>query len=133
MKLIEIKDFAGYYAGTDGNIYTTLKKGCRDRYDLSKRTEPKILNPRLLKGYNRVYLRRESSNAREDLYVHRIIALTFLENPENLPEVNHKNSIRNDNRPENLEWCSRIENIEHAMTEGSLTRDVDGKFISKNK
>ena len=48
------------------------------------------------------------------LSVHRIVAQTFLENNECLPQVNHKNGVKNDNRLENLEWCSRSENIIHA-------------------
>lgn len=134
MKLIEIPDFAGYYADKQGNIYTTLKQGCRDRYDLSKRTEPKLLGVRYTrKGYGRVYMRRESTNKREDVYIHRIVAQLFIDNPNNLPEVNHKNSDRSDNRVENLEWISRIDNLSHAMREGCMTRNELGQFTHKYK
>lgn len=45
--------------------------------------------------------------------VHRLVAKTFISNPDNLLEVNHKNCIRNDNRVSNLEWCSKSYNQQY--------------------
>ncbi len=75
-------------------------------------------------------MRRESTNSREDVYVHRIIAQMFIPNPNNLETVNHKNCKRDDNRVENLEWMTLEDNLKHAMEVGSLGRDELGRFVN---
>lgn len=53
--------------------------------------------------------------------VHRIVALTFLDKPSDKNTVNHKNGNKQDNRMQNLEWCSEKDNVHHAL-ETSLTK-----------
>lgn len=52
------------------------------------------------------------------LLAHRLIALTFIPNPENKPEVNHKKGIKSDIRVSELEWSTTSENIQHAFDTG---------------
>jgi len=68
------------------------------------------------KGYLRVFL---SVNSKQySRRIHRLVAKTFLENPLNLPQVNHKDCIKNNNKIENLEWCTNKENMRHAFYNG---------------
>ena len=69
----------------------------------------KYTNEQILKncadkdGYLSVILCNE--NGKKGFRVHRLVAQSFIPNPNNLPLINHKNQIVNDNRVENLEWC----------------------------
>lgn len=56
-------------------------------------------------GYAWVQLSRNNKHKR--MLVHRLVAMAFIPNPDNLPEVNHKSEIKTQNNVENLEWCSR--------------------------
>lgn len=68
-------------------------------------------------------------------YVHRLVAEVFIENPNNLPYINHINGNKMDNHVDNLEWCSPVENSNHAIKLG-LTWNLPSKgqcgFRKKN-
>jgi hypothetical protein len=75
----------------------------------------KILKTHLSKlGYRNVIITNKDQCPKNFL-IHRLIAIAFIPNPFDLPEVNHINGKRDDNRIENLEWISRKDNNRHAV------------------
>lgn len=89
-----------------------------DRYVKNKQgfalVKGNVINGTINKqGYVRVGLSRNNKN--QKIMAHRIVAIAFLGLPIKTKDVNHKNGIKNDNRVVNLEWCTRQENILHAI------------------
>ena len=133
MELFDIPNYTGYKADKQGNIYSMIPQGCRNRFDRNKwNKEPTLLKPRILpNGYLRVYLRNDNTNKREDVYVHRIIAELFLDKPEGKNVINHKDCNTKNNCIDNLEWVTTKENVDYAFEYGYMSRDNEGRFIHK--
>ena len=67
-------------------------------------------------GYLQVPLR--VNGIKKTVTVHKLIGLAFHPNPNNYPQINHKNGVKTDNRPQNLEWCTAKHNVQHAEKNG---------------
>lgn len=72
-----------------------------------------ILSPSKTGRYLRIGLSKEGK--RKYHLVHRLIAFTFIPNPDNKPHINHINGIKKDNSIGNLEWCTQSENVKHGF------------------
>lgn len=119
---IEIQGYEGLYSVTsDGRIWshpkgTNTKNGRWLSLDNSGR-------------YPVVGLTKDGSTKRHS--VHRLVAQAYVSNPNNLPQVNHINGNRADNRAENLEWVTSSENRIHAWNTGLQVATEDHKTSAR--
>ena len=97
-------------------------KGYEGRYQISslgrvkslnynKTGKEDILSPGNIRGYLHVRLSKEGKS--KPFQVHRLVALHFIPNPNNYPEVNHKDENKQNNTVDNLEWCDRKYNCNY--------------------
>jgi len=94
----------------------------------------KVLKHSLRNGY--VVVNLSNGNGSKTFYLHRLLAIAYIPNPENKPQINHKNGIRIDFRLENLEWATQSENMQHShkvlKNKGSMTNKF-GKDHNRSK
>ena len=111
----DVKGFEGIYQVSNyGRVkaYTKLIKHSRVGY--MRRIKERFLS--ICDngyGYKNVYFC--VNGKRTVKYIHRLVAEAFLPNPQNYKEINHKDYNKENNFVENLEWCSRRQNIEHSL------------------
>jgi hypothetical protein len=72
------------------------------------------------KGY--LWVIHKKNQLAKNIKIHRLVALAFLPNPDNLPEVNHIDMDKTNNHVSNLEWCTHKQNIAHALANRIFNR-----------
>lgn len=89
---------------------------------------PYVLKPSLDKdGYERITI--QNGGNKKIYYVHRLVALNYIPNPNNYPVVNHIDGNKRNNHYTNLEWCTITHNNNHALKTG--LRDMKNNKLSK--
>ena len=126
-----IKDFEDYAITDKGEVISYKYK-----------TPRKLATYFQKSGYENIKLSKDGVTYHK--LIHRLVAEAFIENPNNLPEVNHKDKNRQNNNLENLEWCSRLDNLKDSYETMSAVRnfincelvrgeEVVKEFQSKNE
>lgn len=82
------------------------------------------------KGYLRVKVKKDGQRIYRP--VHRLVALAFIDNPQNKPAVNHKDCDKTNNRVDNLEWVTVKENNQHASVNGRLSKKKESDKRGKH-
>jgi hypothetical protein len=120
-----VPNYEGYYEASSNGLVRSVervvilknKKG-QDR--------PCLFKGKVLKPCEKIYKNKVNAMTRKQVVlskdgktrtfdVHKVIAMTFLENPNNYDTINHKDGNPHNNKAENLEWVSRADNIRHAF------------------
>lgn len=111
-----VRDYPDYFVSSFGRVFSLRK------LDFSKQSMAG-------KGYYIVSVRNHKH--KRNLYVHRMVALAFIENQENKPEVDHIDSCKSNNRVENLRFATRGENNRNTNISSRSSTKVKGVYFQK--
>lgn len=112
--LVPIGGYPGYWVSSAGEVFST-------KQDVFKT----LAQTPTCNGYPAVCLSKGGKHS--TTHVHRIVASAFCSKPEDATQVNHIDGDKNNNRADNLEWCTAAENLQHAKESGlwAAPRGVD--------
>ena len=104
----DVSEYEGFYqVSNKGNVYSVERKDSQ-----GQRRGGRILKPKYSRGgYLMVHLYKNGKMKAKS--VHRLVAETFLPNPNDLPQVNHRDEVKDNNKVGNLEWCDSKYNINY--------------------
>lgn len=109
-----IKGFEGFYEISDlgrvRSIDRVVEFNRRNGTVVSRRTKGRLLHPGFDGKKNYLHVTLSRGKIRTVAMLHRLVAEAFIENPNALPEVNHKDEDKTNNAVDNLEWCDHIYN-----------------------
>jgi len=123
---LPIKNFEEYYEVSNLGRFKSKDRLLIRSNGIKQFTKGKVLkNNYYSNGYVQLILYVDK--IRYNFLGHRVVAEHFIPNNDNLPVVNHLNSIRWDNRVSNMEWCTRFENMQHMIKSGRQVLGVKHK------
>ncbi len=118
--LKDIPGYEGLYAAIkDGRIWS-YPKPCSSKKGMFLKQQLSITKDNRTTPHKRLLVGLWKNKKRKMYLVHRLIASTYILNSENKPDINHKDGNSLNNSVENLEWCTKSENMQHAIKNGMI-------------
>lgn len=110
----DIKGYEGKYQISNLGRVKSLLEWCGNIHKGKWINNSKIITP-TGNGYGYLIIGLRRNQKKKNYYIHRLVAEAFIPNPNNLPVVNHKDYNKENNKVDNLEWCSQKDNIKHSI------------------
>lgn len=126
----DIKGYEGLYQININGLVKSLSREINNGNGIRKSKEFITKSYDNGHGYLRVCLSK--NNSKKFILIHALIAIHFIENPENLPIINHKDGNKKNNSVSNLEWCTYSHNNQHGFNTG-LIKSLKGEKCKKSK
>lgn len=129
-----VPGYEGFYEVSSwGRIRSVDKVIIRRRVNRRQSIKGKLLNPNKNdKGYNRIRLQAEGQRSKT-FRMARLVALLFVPNPDNLPEVNHDDLNKDNDHYKNLSWSTRMDNMRHAFENRVIRRYKNELNVASKK
>ena len=129
----DVVGYEGYYMVSSFGRVVSLSKSLPNRYSI-RRTRPMILKPtkkQVNDNYCNYYVSLRKNNLHKKISIHRIVAIAFIPNPYNFPEIDHIDTDTSNNYITNLRWCTKKQNMNNPITKTKSHNAKIGKPIPK--
>lgn len=118
MNFSSVLNYEGLYEVSDCGVVRSVDRIIVGRDGVTYPRKGRVLRQSPHKDTEYPQVSLWAGNVGTSFYVHRLVALAHIPNPEDKPEVNHKDGVRSNNAHTNLEWVTSLENKLHAIGEG---------------
>jgi hypothetical protein len=112
----EIAGHPGYFVTEDGRVFSSKSGEIKERKQYKTK-----------KGYNLICI--NTAGKQYTYRVHRLVAELYIPNPDNLPQVNHKDENKTNNHASNLEWCDNQYNCEYSHSVSHKIKTPTGEIV----
>lgn len=122
----DVEGLEGLYQISNLGRVKSLSKLVNCKNGSKRKTNERVLKPTITKlGYSRIQFGKKGKHK----FIHRLVAEAFIPNPGNLPQVNHKNHDKSDNRVENLMWGNASKNKIHDFDTGNFKKKLSKEEV----